>query len=89
MICEACSKEMSLQQETCTGNAYVEYADGVLLPTRPYDINTWMEGRERCPDCGVLPGGKHHPCCDQEQCPRCGAQLISCRCKPRYSVPAN
>lgn len=34
-----------------------------------------------CPDCGVAIGDLHHEYCDQEQCPRCFAQALSCNCK--------
>ena len=34
----------------------------------------------KCHDCGVMPDGYHHPGCDIEECPRCGCQLILCRC---------
>jgi len=37
--------------------------------------------KERCPDCNVKTGGIHHPGCDQEECPRCHFQIISCDCK--------
>lgn len=35
---------------------------------------------ERCPDCNVSKGGYHHPGCDNEECPNCHLQLISCPC---------
>lgn len=45
-------------------------------------------GRERplrtdvttCHDCAVVVGEFHVPGCDNEQCPRCHLQLISCGC---------
>jgi uncharacterized paraquat-inducible protein A len=35
-----------------------------------------------CPDCGVERGAIHLQHCDQERCPRCVGQLISCACDP-------
>jgi hypothetical protein len=37
---------------------------------------------EACPDCRVAKGELHWRNCDQEKCPRCGAQLLSCNCEP-------
>jgi Zn-finger nucleic acid-binding protein len=34
----------------------------------------------RCPDCNIAPGGRHHANCDQEECPKCGGQLLGCSC---------
>ncbi|MCL6562576.1 MAG: hypothetical protein K6U87_06165 [Firmicutes bacterium] len=34
----------------------------------------------RCADCGAPRGGFHHQFCDQEECPQCRGQAISCRC---------
>jgi hypothetical protein len=35
---------------------------------------------DRCPECGVGPGGFHESGCDIEPCPYCGRQLASCGC---------
>jgi hypothetical protein len=34
-----------------------------------------------CHDCNTPLGGYHHPGCDNERCPICGGQLISCGCE--------
>jgi rubredoxin len=38
--------------------------------------NQWA----RCPDCAVAAGQLHVQSCDQERCPKCTGQLISCSC---------
>jgi hypothetical protein len=79
-ICNTCQKKMT-EVDTCEGNCYVEFPDGKVLPTVPYSsISIFQAANERCPDCGVASGGKHHPTCDHEICPRCKAQLITCNC---------
>jgi len=81
-ICRSCNKEMSdASVTTCTGNTHIEYPDGKVLKAVPFDpkllhLPRWF----RCPECNVVPGGNHHPNCDQEYCPRCGGQLVSCAC---------
>jgi len=81
-ICKRCQKEMSdATVTTCEGNDYIQYPDGeALLPLaynpRELHLPQWF----RCPDCNIVPGGKHHPNCEYEHCPRCGGQLISCAC---------
>jgi hypothetical protein len=39
-------------------------------------------GFTTCPDCAVGKGEPHRQHCDREICPRCGGQLIACRCEP-------
>ena len=81
-ICNICKKDMSAADVvTCDGRVSVEYRDGTTLASIPYNprqlhFPNWF----RCPDCNVAPGGIHHEGCDQEICPKCGGQLVSCTC---------
>lgn len=81
-ICWSCKKEMSdASVTTCTGNTIIKFPDGKTLQPIPYDpkdarFPRWF----RCPDCNVVPGGIHHPNCEQELCPNCGGQLLTCPC---------
>ncbi len=74
--CDWCGREMIKGLGTCTGNETVKYPDGPNLNSVPYD-----HGKDgNCHDCGIRNGGKHHPGCDMERCPKCSGQLISCGC---------
>jgi hypothetical protein len=47
----------------------------------PYGRETDGPLPEPCHDCGVLHGQLHvELCCDMEECPRCGGQVIGCDC---------
>ena len=63
--------------DTCEGNKLIEYPDGKKLSSL---TNHFNEENGKCHDCGIVHGGKHHPGCDVERCPRCKGQLISCGC---------
>ena len=75
MICKCCDREMSDPETvSCSGNTHIEYPDGEKIQPIPHS------GEKRCGECGVAPGGMHHPGCDLEKCPRCEGQIISCGC---------
>jgi hypothetical protein len=75
--CTWCNKEMGDDSiVSCEGNSIVKFPDGGSLSAIPYEV----DDGERCFDCNVARGGFHHPGCDQERCPKCGGQLISCGC---------
>ena len=47
-------------------------------------VGTPEEKNIRCGDCGAKIGFDHHANCDNERCPICGGQLLSCSC---FDVP--
>lgn len=55
--------------------------DGKLYnPIKVGDPGDWNEGNPDgvCHDCGAKYGEQHLPNCDEERCPKCGLQLLSC-----------
>ena len=76
-ICSACRQEMmDPAVTTCAGNDCLRITAHNHIPTVRYESDTGA----RCPDCNVAAGGHHHPGCDQEKCPQCQRQRITCRC---------
>ena len=75
-VCTWCDREM-LIADSC--GVEVLHRGGVpvaMLPWRPD-----RAGPNRCHDCGVLPGGFHHPGCDEQRCAICGGQMLMCGCR--------
>ena len=60
-------------------------------PIKIGDPGDWGFGIENniCHDCGGKNGEYHSNGCDEERCPCCGGQLISCACGTKYDVEAN
>ena len=77
--CKYCGRDMAASNvKSCLGNKNVRFPDGPEMPAVPCSEDECRRGR--CVDCNVAVGGNHHPGCDQEKCPKCGGQLISCGC---------
>jgi hypothetical protein len=77
-ICKQCNSEM-LEAATCVGREPVQIGSKTF-PRIPYQYSHAVPDEGRCRDCGVTPGGIHHPYCVIERCPQCNGQLLSCGC---------
>lgn len=55
--------------------------DATVYNRIPFGAEQEYDGDDACVDCGVQRGEFHLPKCDQEMCPRCGTQLLSCDCE--------
>ena len=80
VVCKFCRKEM-LDGKGCLGVPF-KYKDGLAIEPIKYGFHehdTYPE--ERCHDCACEMGHYHHPGCDNEICPRCDRQAISCDCE--------
>lgn len=79
LLCRNCGKNMHDPRTTTCSGGYVDYPNGESHPRVPYSTDE----KERCPKCGVMPGGFHHEGCYMERCPKCGERLVSCGCRTR------
>jgi hypothetical protein len=60
-------------------------SDGVACTEETYEFDSVTyarvaNGGKTCRDCLAPPNSLHHPGCDEERCPVCGNQAISCPC---------
>jgi hypothetical protein len=57
----------------------IDKARRIVLGIGDY-LHSLVGGPRRCCDCNVMEGELHQLGCDQEVCPFCGGQVISCMC---------
>ncbi len=76
VLCRHCGKNILDPRTTSCAGGYIDYRDNESHHRIPYP----EDEKERCPKCGVEPGGYHHDGCYMERCPRCGERLVSCAC---------
>jgi hypothetical protein len=73
--CDLCKREMQTAFGCITRRVKIKGKNGVWRCFSP------VKASADCGDCNVKQGKIHHPGCDQERCPSCGGQLISCDCE--------
>ena len=73
-MCGSCGQNM-MESDGCT-HRYISFNDDKDW----YKRDTKTFDGERCFDCNTKEGHTHHRGCDEERCPKCGGQLITCDC---------
>jgi hypothetical protein len=79
-VCMYCQQEM-MTATSCTVDAFHMNGRRFELASFGSEEGMWRFKSSTCADCGVKWGGRHHPGCDIQRCPRCGRQLMTCGCR--------
>ena len=74
-VCEICGKDLTTSEGCSDCKLYI---DGKIYKRIP--VHAHLKNG-RCVDCNAKYGMNHHWGCDQEICPACGRQLLSCSCE--------
>ena len=75
-ICMRCRRDMEMSPGCVPG----KYADGSGARFEPLRVGIVGILLPACTGCGACRGEVHHLGCEQEECPKCSGQLISCDC---------
>ena len=77
-LCKCCGQDKA-EALTCTRAVMVQRR--LVAPVRyGREANARADAPERCPSCGVLKFGIHHPGCEVEECPQCHRLFTDCGC---------
>lgn len=84
--CEICKKQMLIADGCSIDTIIIDGKEiNRIKVGDKYDVAEGINDEEfRCHDCGAKNGHYHHWGCDEERCPSCKKQLISCECKDVY-----
>jgi hypothetical protein len=78
-VCHWCHQEMTT---AASCSIAVMHRGGRPVPMiRFASIREHWTRAPRCGDCGVERGGLHHLGCDQQRCPLCNGQMMTCGCR--------
>lgn len=76
--CQQCNREMQ-KAKSCSFKYIID--KNLKVYNRISYGEEGGDSSERCGDCGVKEFGIHHEGCDNERCPKCHGQMLSCDCE--------
>jgi hypothetical protein len=86
VTCDLCQQPMA-PGTGCDPHGYSAHAEDPPTIASPYRPGPDMA--DPCHDCNAPGGAYHHPGCDMERCPVCGAQAICCEhCDSLWALTA-